>query len=84
MLFDYFLLLTQRTQIMVHQTLDLSLLQARLTAAFGSEKFICVKCGYGIYWDQQYSCENEKYYHTPNTECPISYGYPPILHEQNS
>jgi hypothetical protein len=84
MLFDYFLLLTQRTQAMVHQTYDSLLLQAQLTAAFGSEKFICMRCGYGIYWDQQYSCENGKHYHTPDTQCATNHGYPPILHEQNS
>jgi hypothetical protein len=68
---------------MVHQTPDILRQEALLTEAFGREQCVCVKCGYGIYWDQQYSCENEKYYHTPDTECPTHYGYPPILHEQN-
>jgi len=82
MLFDYFLLLTQRTQAMVYQTHDI--LEALLKEAFSREYCVCATCGYAIYCDQKYSCENEKYYHTSDTKCPTSYGYPPILHEQNS
>jgi len=81
MLFDYSLLLTQRTQPMVYQTHDI--LEALLKEAFSREYCVCATCGYAIYYDQEYFHFYGKYYHTPDTKCPTSYGFPPILHEQN-
>ena len=70
--------LTRKDRMRLLEEFYLALVNTRLQNALGAENAICASCGYGVYGDQDYTCENDVYRHTPDTQCPTTFGFPPL------
>ena len=70
--------LTRKDRMRLLEEFYLALVNTRLQNALGAEIAICASCGYGVYGDQDYTCENDVYRHTPDTQCPTTFGFPPL------
>ena len=70
--------LTRKDRMRLLEEFYLALVNTRLQNALGAEIAICASCGYGVYGDQDYACENDVYRHTPDTQCPTTFGFPPL------